>query len=89
VVRKRKRKNPNYQQGKKQKEDAAMKSGGHSPTKKQKLIDTEDKGDMAKAYSYAKRMKATAAASGKEHFTVHDPCEFPSSAQFLLLVAGT
>jgi hypothetical protein len=69
-------KNPNYQQGKQQKEDDAIEAGGHSPTKKRKLIDLDDRGDCAKAYSYAKRMKATAAANGAEHLSLTDPCEF-------------
>jgi hypothetical protein len=69
------KRNATDQQRKQAREDAAIKSGGHSPTKKQKLIDLEDRGDLAKVYAYAKRMKATAEASGKEHFTVHDPCK--------------
>ena len=64
------------QQGKQQREDAAMEAGGHSPTKKRKVIDLEDKGDCAKAYDYATRMKATADANGAKHFSIHDPCEF-------------
>jgi hypothetical protein len=82
VGEQKKKKNQNYQQGKQQKEDDAIKAGGHSPTKKRKLIDPDDQGDCAKAYSYAKRMRATADANGTKHLSLTDPCEFSSSVLF-------